>query len=275
MPDYARPETLPEALRLLAGGGWRALAGGTDLYPGAGRQLAGRILDLTGLPELSELAFGQGLRIGAAVPWSAIAAADLPPALWALQQAARVVGGRQVQKAGTIGGNLCNASPAADGVPPLLALGAKVVLWSEGGERQLLLADFLLGPRKTAMRQGEVLTTVVIPEVGLRGRSAFVKLGARSHLVISIAMVAARLEVVGDRVVGTAVAVGSCSPVAVRLPAVEAALIGAPVADALGCIRDVDIADALSPIDDVRATAAYRREAAVELVRRAVAEALG
>jgi CO/xanthine dehydrogenase FAD-binding subunit len=275
VPDYARPETLSEALRLLAGGDWRALAGGTDLYPGAGRQLAGRILDLTGLPELSELAFGQGLRIGAAVPWSAIAAADLPPALRALQQAATVVGGRQVQNAGTIGGNLCNASPAADGVPPLLALGAKVVLWSQSGERHLLLADFLLGPRKTALRPGEVLTTVVIPEAALRGRSAFLKLGARSHLVISIAMVAARLEVAGDRVVGAAVAVGSCSPVAIRLPAVEVALIGASVADAIGCIRDVDIADALSPIDDVRATAAYRREAAVELVRRAVAEVLG
>jgi CO/xanthine dehydrogenase FAD-binding subunit len=275
VPDYACPGTLPETLRLMSGGDWRVLAGGTDLYPSAGRQLSGRILDLTGLKELSGITFVQGMRIGAATPWSAIVATDLPPALRALQQAARVVGGRQVQNAGTIGGNLCNASPAADGVPPLLALGAEVELLSESGARRLALAEFLLGPRKTALRTGEVLAAVVISDAGLRGRSAFVKLGARSHLVISIAMVAARLEVDGDRVTRAAVAVGSCSPVAVRLAAVEAALIGAPVAGAVGRVRAADVVAALSPIDDVRATAAYRREAAVELVRRAVAEALG
>jgi CO/xanthine dehydrogenase FAD-binding subunit len=272
--DYARPDTLREALRLLAGGEWRVLAGGTDLYPVAGRQISGRILDLTGVPDLCGIAVGRGLRIGAATTWSAITSADLPPALRALQQAARVVGGRQVQNAGTIGGNLCNASPAADGVPPLLALGAEVELLSKNGARRLALADFLLGPRSTALRPGEVLAAVVIPEAGLRGRSALVKLGARSHLVISIAMVAARIEVERDRVVGAAVAVGSCSPVAVRLAAVEAALIGAPVAEVVGRVLHLDVVATLAPIDDVRATAVYRREAAVELVRRAVVEAL-
>jgi CO/xanthine dehydrogenase FAD-binding subunit len=274
VPDYARPQTLTEALRLCAEGDWRLLAGGTDLYPGAGPQLSGNVLDMLDLPEFSGIRLDRGLRIGAATPWAVIAAAGLPPACRALQQAARQVGGVQVQNAGTIGGNLCNASPAADGVPPLLALGAEVELVSEAGVRRLGLAEFLLGPRRTALRPGEIMLAVQIPDTALLGRSAFVKLGARSHLVISIAMVAARLVVDGARVVEAAVAVGSCSPVAVRLAAVEAALVGAPVDEATGRVQEADVAVAMSPIDDVRATAAYRHEAAVELVRRAVAEAL-
>jgi CO/xanthine dehydrogenase FAD-binding subunit len=272
--DYARPQTLTEALRLMAEGGWRLLAGGTDLYPGAGAQLAGKVLDVSSLPEISGMHLAGGLRIGAATQWSTIATTNLPPALRALQQAARKVGEVQVQNAGTIGGNICNASPAADGIPPLLALDAEVELVSRAGVRRIGLGAFILGPRKTARKPGEILTAVVIPEAGLRGRSAFVKLGARSHLVISIAMTAARLVVKDQRLVEAAVAVGSCSPVAVRLPLVEAALVGAAVANAVERVQAGDVQVALSPIDDVRATAAYRREAAVELVRRAVAEAL-
>jgi len=273
VPDYARPQSMTEALRLLAECGWRVLAGGTDLYPGAGTRLTGPVLDLGGLA-LSGIETGEGLRIGGATPWAAIAEADLPLACRALQQAARQVGGRQVQVAGTIGGNLCNASPAADGVPPLLALEAEVELVSVAGRRRLALREFLLGPRRTALQPGEILAAVVIPEATLAGRSTFVKLGARSHLVISIAMVAARLVVEGGQVRAASVAVGSCSPVAVQLPAVEAALAGAPVVEAVDRVTAADVQAALSPIDDVRATADYRRVAAVELVRRAVAEAL-
>lgn len=271
--DYARPSSLDEALRLAAGG-WRVLAGGTDLYPAVGTRLAGPVLDLGAVPDLCGITTGQGLRIGAATSWAEITAANLPPAARALQQAARMVGGRQVQVAGTLGGNLCNASPAADGVPPLLALEAEVELVSTAGVRRMGLAEFLLGPRRTALRPGELLAAVLIPDRALSGRSAFVKLGARSHLVISIAMVAARLEVERDRVTKAAVAVGACGPAAVRLPAVEAALKGCSVSQAVSRVRDEDVSAALSPIDDVRGTVAYRRAAAVELVRRAVAEAL-
>lgn len=273
-PDFARPASLPVALRLLDQGAWRILAGGTDLYPGAGAQLQGAVLDLTGIDGLAGIMMDGDLRIGAATSWAAIALASLPPALAALQAAAQVVGGRQVQVAGTIGGNLCNASPAADGVPPLLVLDAEVEIASLAGTRRLRLADFLLGPRRTALRSGELLTAVIIPKNALQGRSAFVKLGARSHLVISIAMVAARLVVDQHRVTGAALAVGSCSGVAQRLPAVETALIGAPISSAADRVLGADVAVALSPIGDVRATADYRNAAAVELVRRAVAEAL-
>ncbi|MCX8510071.1 MAG: FAD binding domain-containing protein, partial [Rhodobacteraceae bacterium] len=149
--SYERPGGLPSALGLMAARPWRLLAGGTDLYPATGAQtLEGDILDLTGLEELRGLTLSrEGLRIGACTRGAAIARAQLPPALAALQEAAREVGGHQIQNAGTIGGNLCNASPAADGMPPLLALGAEVELASATGLRRMALTDFVTGPRQT------------------------------------------------------------------------------------------------------------------------------
>ena len=274
MGGYARPSDMNEALARLAEPGCRVLAGGTDLFPGAGARLAGDVVDLTGIAALRGIsADATGLRIGACTPWADLSVADLPPALRALQQAARMVGGRQIQNAGTLGGNLCNASPAADGVPPLLALDAEVELASAAGQRRMPLAEFLQGPRRTALVPGEVLAAVLIPASALRGRSAFVKLGARAYLVISIAMVAARVVVEEGRIADAAVAVGSCGPVARRLSAVEAALRGAPVAEVAARVDVAAVAAALAPIDDVRASAAYRAEAAAELVRRALAEA--
>lgn len=273
MTGYLVPENLTVALAAVAGGA-RALAGGTDLYPIAGRRLAFPVVDLCGLPELAGIsATESGLRIGSCTNWSTVAEADLPPSCHALQQSARQVGGRQIQNVGTVGGNLCNASPAADGIPPLLILRAEVELASTTGIRRLALEDFLLGPRHTALRPDEVLTAIHLPKAGLAGRSAFQKLGARAYLVISIAMVAARLVVSDGRIVEAAVAIGSCGPVACRLPLVEAALLG-PVAKAPDRVQPKDVAVAISPIDDIRATADYRRSGATELVRRAVAKAL-
>lgn len=266
---FARPDTLTQAIALRAQG-CRVLAGGTDLYPGAGAELSGDVLDLTAIPALRGISQGaDGLRIGACTTWSDLAEATLPPALIALQQAARQVGGRQVQNAGTLGGNLCNASPAADGVPPLLALDAEVEVIGPHGARSLPLDQFITGPRRTALAQGEILTAITLPNSALAGRSAFVKLGARAHLVISIAMVAARISLEQDRITQAALAIGSCGPVACRLPQLEAAILGLTLPKALDQITPAAL-DALSPIDDIRATAAYRREAAAELLRRAV-----
>ena len=189
-----------------------------------------------------------------------------------MRRAAAEIGGPQIQNAGTIGGNLCNASPAADGVPPLLVLDAEVELASAAGTRRLPLAAFLAGVRRTARRPDELLTAIHLPAAALTGRSAFRKLGARRYLVISIAMVAARLVVADGRVVSAALAVGACGPVATRLPAVEAAIAGAPADARLPARIDAAaVAAALAPIDDHRASAGYRAKAATELLRRAVA----
>lgn len=274
MRSYARPQTLDEAIGMMAQVPRRILAGGTDLYAAAGMQLDGDVLDVTAIPALIGFSHDAGLRIGACTTWTTIANADLPPALSALQQAARQIGGRQIQNAGTIGGNLCNASPAADGVPPLLALDASVELIGPKGLRHMSLARFLSGPRQTLRQPDEVLTAIIVPETALVGQSAFLKLGARAYLVISIAMVAARMQVCDGRIIGAAIAVGACSAVAQRLPTVEAALLGAEPGDAPDLVQTDAVATVLTPIDDVRATAGYRLTSAAELVRRAVREAL-
>ncbi len=273
MTSYLHPATLDDALRAL-GPDMRILAGGTDIYPATQQAtLAGGIIDVAALPDLRGISQTQdGLRIGACTTWTDIATATLPPALKALQQAALQVGGVQIQNAGTLGGNLCNASPAADGVPPLLAVDAVVELVSASGVRQLNLSAFLLGPRKTARRADEILTAILIPNASLTGQSSFIKLGARAYLVISIAMVAARITAENGRITGAALAVGACSATAQRLGAVEAAMIGQPVADAADMISATQVAAALSPMDDLRATADYRSHAATELLRRAVAQ---
>lgn len=274
---YHRPSTLQDAVTLLADGATVA-AGCTDLFPATSFQDlndAGHaaILDITAIPELAGIERAQdGWRIGAAATWTDVVRADLPPAFDALQAAAREVGSVQIQNAGTVGGNLCNASPAADGAPPLLALDAEVELRSAAGARRMPLGDFLLGPRKTALRSSEVLTAILIPDAATRGRSAFSKLGARRHLVISIAMTAVRLHIAEGKVAVAAIAVGACSAVAVRLPKVEAALIGQPADAALADrVTDAAVAASLSPIDDVRADAGYRSAAAATCIRRDVA----
>ncbi len=274
---YHRPDTLDQALQISARPDVHVLAGGTDVYPAQqGRDLPAETLDLTAIDALSGITkTDQGWRIGATTRWSEVAQADLPPGFDALKQAAREVGSLQIQNAGTVAGNLCNASPAADGVPPLLVLEAEVELAAQTGTRRLPLTSFLTGVRQTALGQGEIVSAIHIPDTACRGQSAFVKLGAREYLVISIAMVAVRLELSGDKITKAAIAVGACSPVAQRLPGLEAALTGQSVnaPDTWQDAMQADISQRLSPIDDIRADAAYRRHAVARLLNQAIAQA--
>jgi CO/xanthine dehydrogenase FAD-binding subunit len=179
----------------------------------------------------------------------------------------------QIQNAGTVAGNLCNASPAADGTPVLLALGARVVLQSARGERELALDEFVLGSRRTALGADELVVAVRIPARSARARSAFAKLGGRRYLTISISTVAVVVDVDADGTIAEAgVAVGSCSAVAQRLPALEARLVGVAVDAELADLLDVSDLAPLTPIDDLRGSAVYRRDATATLVRRALRE---
>jgi len=270
MSLYLRPTRTEEALERLAAAPLTVLAGGTDHYPArVGKPLAEDILDITALEALRGIhTTNEGWRIGATTSWTQVIEAKLPPLFDALKQAAREVGGAQIQNTGTVAGNLCNASPAADGVPALLALDAQVELASAKGTRHLKLDEFILGPRRTARRGDELLTAIVVPKPRGAARSHFLKLGARRYLVISIAMVAAVIETEDDRVSAARVAVGACSPVAQRLPGLEAVLAGVPLDARLGeCVRAEHLAP-LAPIDDPRASAGYRNEAAQILVAR-------
>lgn len=272
---YAKPKSIDEALALLSEGRWRIVAGGTDFYPAQGaRPLTEDILDINGLGDLRGLTETEDhIVIGARTTWTDIMRADLPPSFAALKLAAREVGSIQIQNTGTVAGNLCNASPAADGVPPLLALDAMVELRSMAGHRALPLSDFILGNRRTAREPGELVTAVLVPKGSTTGASHFVKLGARRYLVISIAMASARLCVLQGRIGTAALAVGACSPVAARLAGLEDRLRGTNVDEASNLVRAYGFPE-LSPIDDVRGSGAYRRDAAREIVSRVIAGAL-
>ena len=269
MADYLRPTSLNEALQALARP-WTVLAGGTDFYPArVGRAIDDNVLDITAIAALRGIVAGpDGWRLGAITTWSELIEAELPPLFNGLKQAAREVGGRQIQNVGTLAGNLCNASPAADGVPPLLALDAEVELAGRAGIRRLPVAAFITGNRRTVLAPGELLVALHVPKPGRLARSAFLKLGARRYLVISIVMAAATLEIEADRIVSARIAVGACSAVAQRLPALEAALAGAPLDRRLADRVEAAQLAPLSPIDDVRGSAGYRSDAVVTLLRR-------
>ena len=200
--------------------------------------------------------------------WADIIRADLPSAFDGLKAAAREVGSVQIQNTGTLAGNICNASPAADGIPPLLTLGAQVELVSRAGSRRMPLAAFVTGARRTALRPGELLAAVLIPDPAPGTWAGFTKIGSRRYLVISIAMVAASVRVEAARIAEARVAIGACSAVAQRLPLFEAALIGAK-ADQLPALARSHLAG-LAPLDDIRGSADYRLDIAATVTNRLI-----
>lgn len=270
---YHRPDTLDDALMFLADPGAVVLAGGTDLYPGLrDGPPPSTMVDLSGVASLRGITqTPEGWTIGATTTWTDLVQADLPPLFDGLKQAARAVGSVQIQNTGTVAGNLCNASPAADGVPALMTLDAIVEMAGPGGRRRLPLSDFLLGPRHTALPPGDIVTAIHIPQAS--GCGAFAKLGARKYLVISIAMVAAVLETEAGRVTSARVSVGACSPVALRLSSLETALTGAQIGEVGAIVGAGDLAR-LTPIDDVRASAGYRADAVRTLITRTILQAM-
>ncbi len=272
---YLRPGTLDETLTTLAETRGTILAGGTDLFPAfTGSRLSGTVIDISALAELRGIRHEQDyLEIGARTTWTEILHAPLPPGFDGLRAAAREIGSVQIQNQATVAGNICNASPAADGVTALIALEAEIRLASLRGIRSVPLSEFVRGNRKTVRDTDEIVTSIRIPSKWQKAASTFLKLGARHYLVISIVMVAANLLISPDRKIReAAICVGSCSPKALRIREMEKALSGKLADEKIGeIIRKEHFAE-LSPIDDVRATAKYRLEAAQTLVRRALLE---
>ncbi|EEB82735.1 FAD binding domain-containing protein [Roseobacter sp. GAI101] len=273
--SYITATTLEDALYALAAGPASVIAGGTDWFPAQGdHHFDGTLIDISRLAELRGVSrTDKGWRIGAATTWTDIIKADLPAAFDGLKLAAREVGSVQIQNTGTIAGNLCNASPAADGVPPLLTLNATVELSSTDGTRQMPISAFLQGVRKTDRAAHEILTAIHIPDLPAESKGSFVKLGARKYLVISICMVAVLVTIEAGLVSDIRIGIGAASPVAQRMTALEDALRGLPVTDLPDVVTD-DLILGLTPISDVRASADYRQTAASHVIRRAIAQAL-
>lgn len=274
--DYFTPSSLSETCKLLKDYEGRAklLAGGTDLLVKMKKRalLPYVIIDLNKISELSfiELADGHlcigGLTRLAVVGESSMVRERVP----ALAEAINVLASPPIRNRATISGNLCNASPAADTAPPLLALEASVKLQSTDGERIVPLSQFFLGPEQTVAKPDEVLTEVIIP---LRqGASAFIKLGRRKAFTLSVASVAAFARVNNGKFEEVRVALGAVAPTPIRARKVEETLKGKDVSEdniekAAQLVREE-----CCPITDIRASAEYRTEMSEVLVKRALRE---
>jgi CO/xanthine dehydrogenase FAD-binding subunit len=280
--DFLRPATWREALAMRAERpGAVPVAGGTDVMVelNLDRRRPEALLDLTRIPELADWApAGDRLRIGAGVTYTRLVA-ELGGRLPGLALASRTVGSPQIRNRGTLGGNLGTASPAGDALPPLLAAGAEVELASLAGDRRVPVADFFTGPKRSALRPDELIAAVLVPPAA--GPQQFSKVGTRNAMVIAVCSFALDLDLERGRV-GTGI--GSAGPTPLRADAAERFLEGV-LGEGDGLAESARhrfgelVAQAASPIDDVRGTAGYRRHALAVMARRTLgwawAEAAG
>ena len=258
--DLRRAVSLDEALGILRDEKRTPIAGATDVYVGLnfGTFAPRRFLDIWALDELRTISIHEDrLVIGALTTYSSLIQSHLVnERVPMLVEASRLVGGAQIQNRGTLGGNIANGSPAADGVPVLSATDATVVLRSVDEERRVPVNSFYTGYRKTVMQPDELIVAIEIPRV--EGEQWFRKVGTRAAQAISKIVMAA--------VKGAAprIALGSVAPTVIRVPQTEAALAGGASADEAAEILGREIV----PIDDVRSTADYRRRVSMNLLRR-------
>lgn len=272
--NFESPPTLAEVCRRLSDAGGRLIAGGTDVIPQmqAGRFQADRLIDLSRVTELSyiEPKNGSTIEIGGLTNYmrlinSPLLQAEAP----LLVQAAELVGAVQTRYRGTLGGNIANASPAGDTLPPLLALNAAVTLVSAAGERTLPLVDLLQGPGKTALARNEVIHHISFDRLPANAKSIFLKLGNRRGMAIAVVSVAVLLQLdQARRVEEVRIALGAVAPTPIRCPRAEAVLKGQPLTEALIEATAASATHECAPIDDVRASAGYRRQMVKVLVRR-------
>ena len=268
-----RPQSLAEAVRHLeADPALVPTAGCTDLMVRGPEALhrMDRVIDLLGVPELRGIReVDGGLEIGATTSFSEIRrSAAVRAAFPALAEAAAVVGGWQIQNRATLGGNMANASPAGDSLPVLLALDAVVVAAGTGGLREIPYADFHLGYRQTALRPGEIVARVRLPYLPEGGFQAFRKVGTREAQSISKVVVAMAGRIEAGKISELRLAAGSVAPTPIRLRAAEEAVRGASPGAQAADDAGREAARGVTPIDDVRSTADYRRFALERVVRR-------
>ncbi|MCL6517566.1 FAD binding domain-containing protein [Alicyclobacillus sp.] len=272
---------LAEALEVLSSERPVVVGGGTDLFvhwPRRKPAFDGRHwLDVHRVSELRLVNMtAEGIVIGAAVTAAQLWQDARLNAVPALQQAARVVGGWQIQNRATLGGNIANASPAADMVAALAALDARVEVASQRGTRMERLTELITGPKRTTLEPDELITRIHLPSWAVGMRQVFLRLDQRGGTDISLVSAAVALRVEDDRVRQASIAVGAAGPVPLRLPEADAHLVGVrlggPAEDVEGVADRIAraYAEAARPITDVRASADYRRAMVEVLVRRGI-----
>jgi carbon-monoxide dehydrogenase medium subunit len=276
--EYVAPRTLAEAVRALAAadGDASVLAGGTDLVAQMtrGARRPRLVLDAKRIPELLELRLEErGLRLGAAVPCAAIRERpEIRRAFPGLLDAVELIGSEQIQGRASVGGNLCNASPAADTAPALIALGAECVVSGPEGTRAVPAELFIAAPGRTALLRGEILVEIRVPPPPPRSGSAYLRLIPRAEMDIAVvgAGVSVRLDPDG-RCAEARIALGAVAPTPIRAPSAERALVGTDLGPEALESAAREASEATRPIDDLRGPAWYRRRVAGVLARRALA----
>lgn len=274
--ELIEPRSLDEASDALAAGG-RVLAGGTNLFPDIRARGAadGRLVSLAHIPGLRGAdSDGERVTMGALTTVADVLR-DARLQVWApsLAASARHFAGQMIRNAGTVGGNICYGSPSADLVPPLMTLDAEVTLYSVAGERRVPLCEFFLDYKKTVQRREEILTAVswAVPAAGTA--NLFYKLGRRKGDAITVTGVAVTLGVEGGTCAAARIALGSVAPTVTRACAAEDLLVGETLTETLIEASARAAAERCRPIDDIRASAQYRRHTVHVLTRRLVAQA--
>lgn len=276
--EFTRPADMPEALEALAHNGRVVpVAGGTNILVNLKRAPldADLVVDLTGLEELAPISENNGsVRMGAGFTFARLLEWRPGGAIEGLMRPMCVAfAGPLIRNLATVGGNVCDASAAADISPPLLALDAAVELESAArGGRRLPLAEFFQGVRRTARRPDELLTAIEFPCPAEDERWFYYKLGKRKADAISIVSVAMTVSLEQDKVEQARIALGAVAPVAMRTPETEALLLGETLDEAVINAAAATAARESRPIDDFRATGAYRRQMVEALVRRGLTE---
>lgn len=271
---YAAPTTVDEARDLLTGNpGSKVFAGATDLIPQirAGRPEPTVLVDLKRIGQLVAIAeSGGNYTVGAATPTAELTHhAGFTAAFPGLSEASGLIGSDQIQNRSSWGGNLCNASPAADSVPALIANDARAVIAGPGGTRTVPVADVITGPGQTSLEDGEFVVEFEVDAPPADTADAYLRLIPRTEMDIAVVGAAVRITMDGDTCTDATVVLGAVAPTAVRVPDAEAALVGSTLDDAaLSAVADAASA-ACNPIDDKRGTIEYRRQVAGVLAKRA------
>jgi len=272
--EYLEPKTIDEAVQLLAAHGEKGklMAGGTDLLVEMkmDRLRPERVINISKIPGLRYLNEGKGLRIGSLTPFREIEnSRTIESRYAALHEAARSISSVQIKNMGTLGGNLCHGSPAADSAPPLIALGAKVRLLAAGGERAVSLEEFFLGPGQTVLSPRELLVEIEVAEPTTNTGSSFLKMTrvAADLAKVSVAVVIRREgEVCSD----CRVVLGAVAKVPMRAIRTEELLRGKRLNEEVATQAGHRASEEIQPITDIRSTAGYRRELSKVMVRDAI-----
>lgn len=278
---YERPETIGEAIVAMRADDARALAGGTDLVPQLreGRRSAARIVDLKHIPEMTAITVlpDGGVSIGAAATATAVARhAALAAGYPAVAESAQLIGGVQVQNRASLGGNICNAAPSADGVPALICHGARTLIAGPEGTREMPVEAIFTGPGRTILAAGELLVAIRLPPVAPSAAGAYRRFTPRREMDIAIAGAGAWLRLGEDGAIAEArLALASVAPTPIRAPTAEAKLVGERPSDALFEEAGRLAAQDAHPISDTRGSATYRGSLVAVLMARSLADCGG